>query len=426
MNVKDNVCSFPKLYLGYKKSKESVLWKDSVSCWYIHSLAKTRKLKLSHYNGTYKISPYPIFIIREPKERKITSTRFKDRVFQRSLCDNYLTKELTKHFISNNFACQKGKGTLKAQQCLDTMLRQFYKENGTNGYVLKLDIHDYFGSTDHQVAVKAIADRIDDEWVLGHVTNIINSFDKGIGLGSQVSQLIQLAVLDDIDKYIVNELHIKFYERYMDDLILIDSSKEFLKKCKGKIISLLKQKKLEVSPRKTFIAKVTQNIHFLGFSFLLHNNGSVTWKLLPKTLSRLRKKFLNELNVISPCEVEENYKNTKKSFIRHTDSRNQIRKLDKLMEEKIMNAELIKLKNELGKERAETECLKDKQERNLKINEEVCKVYSLSTQIAIIRKGLAHMGCDLDEFVAFNEFVEETKKAIDSEDKNAHNAQNGK
>ena len=46
-------------------------------------------MKKSLEKGTYKISPYANFKVYEPKERDILSTKFKDRVFQRSYVDNY-------------------------------------------------------------------------------------------------------------------------------------------------------------------------------------------------------------------------------------------------------------------------------------------------------------------------------------------------
>ena len=52
----------------------------------------------------------------------------------------------------------------------------------------------------------------------------------------------------------------------------------------------------------------------------------------------------------------------------------------------------------------------DKEERNKAINEAVCSEYSLSTQIAILRKGLASLGCEDKDFVEFNARVEEIKK----------------
>lgn len=52
----------------------------------------------------------------------------------------------------------------------------------------------------------------------------------------------------------------------------------------------------------------------------------------------------------------------------------------------------------------------DKEERNRKINEAICNEYSLSTQIAILRKGLVNLGCKDKDFVEFNAKVEEIKK----------------
>ena len=52
----------------------------------------------------------------------------------------------------------------------------------------------------------------------------------------------------------------------------------------------------------------------------------------------------------------------------------------------------------------------DNDDRNRKINEAICNEYSLSTQIAILRKGLVSLGCNEKEFVEFNKRVEEIKK----------------
>lgn len=52
----------------------------------------------------------------------------------------------------------------------------------------------------------------------------------------------------------------------------------------------------------------------------------------------------------------------------------------------------------------------DKEERNESINKAVCSEYSLSTQIAILRKAIASMGCENIDFINFNNRVEEIKK----------------
>lgn len=86
--------------------------------------------------------------------------------------------------------------------------------------LLKCDISNFFGSTPHDVAIAAIRKRVKDEWAAAEVERIIKSFnqgnnpDVGMGLGSQVTQLVELAVLDDLDHYAKEQLHIKHYIRY--------------------------------------------------------------------------------------------------------------------------------------------------------------------------------------------------------------------
>ena len=54
----------------------------------------------------------------------------KDRVFQRSLTDNYLYEKVTKSFIYDNGACQVGKGTDFSRNRLDCQMQRYYRTEG--------------------------------------------------------------------------------------------------------------------------------------------------------------------------------------------------------------------------------------------------------------------------------------------------------
>ena len=226
------------------KCKKGVVWKDSVANYYSHSLMRNYKLKHRLLNGTYKISKYIEFTIYEPKKREIVSTRFTDRVFQRSLSYNYLTHEIQKDFIADNYACQVGKGNHKAIKGFVRHLHLFALENGLNGYMLKCDIHDYFGSTPHKVA-KSSTDYVRDGWSKKELHRIIDSFSqgndplKGMGLGSEITQSVQLAILHPMDKTITTTYGVKHYIRYMDDFYLFHENKDLLRKCLHYIINYM-------------------------------------------------------------------------------------------------------------------------------------------------------------------------------------------
>lgn len=296
-DIKEKVCKFENLYTAMLKCRKGIMWKDSAAGFVKNGLVNCFMLKDELMNNKYKIGAYTVFEITEPKRRVIVSTRIKDRVFQRSLCDNYLTERITRSFIYDNAACQTGKGTDFARNRLKCHLQRHFRKHGCKGYVLKCDISDYFGSTPHIVAFNAVCKHVPDSWAAAEVKRIIDSFtqgadpSKGMGLGSQVTQLIQLAVLDDLDHYIKEVLHIKGYVRYMDDFILIDESKEYLKYCREEIRLHLVKLGLQLSKKKTHIFPITQPLHFMGFSFRLAPTGKVVMRVLSKKVTRERRRL---------------------------------------------------------------------------------------------------------------------------------------
>lgn len=117
-----------------------------------------------------------------------------------------------------------------------------------------------------------------------------------MGLGSETTQLIQLAVLDDFDHFIKEQLHIKHYVRYNDDFIIIHEDKAYLQECLIKIDAWISSRGLKLSPKKTQLFKVTQGIKFLGFRFRLTKTGKVVMTLLPEKLSHERRKLRKLVN----------------------------------------------------------------------------------------------------------------------------------
>lgn len=287
------IYSFSSLYHGLKMARRGVLWKYGPSSYSMNGLRNTLRLRESLLHGTYRIQDYQVFYIHEPKERRIVATRIKDRQFQRSLCDSYLYKAVTKSFIHDNCACQKGKGVDFALNRMDAHLHKFYRDYGQDGWYLKCDIHHYFAETAHETAKKVMRERIDNEAAYFHVCQIIDSFDegdkKGIGLGSQVSQLIELAVLDKLDHFIKEHLGIKHYIRYMDDFILLSKDKTVLKNALFMIEQHLVDLGLHLN-RKTQLQPIGKGIEFLKWKFTLTPTGKVVRRMNRCSITRERRK----------------------------------------------------------------------------------------------------------------------------------------
>jgi len=291
-NYFDEATSISNLLAALKRCCRNVRWKDSTVKYERNALINSYKLQQAVRNGNYKLYSYQRFVIYEPKIREILATRLRDRQMQMALCMCGLYKDLTEHFIYDNCACQIGKGTDFAIDRTKYHLREYYKEYGADGWVLKCDIHHFFPDTNHEIAKAAVRKRVTDIKAADYVCDVIDSFGgtKGIGLGSQVSQLVELAVLDGIDHFIKEKLKIKHYIRYMDDFVLIHHDKEYLKLCKTRIAEELVKLKLELNS-KTTIYKLKQGVKFIGWRFLLRPTGKVITLLAKKKVGIERRKL---------------------------------------------------------------------------------------------------------------------------------------
>lgn len=271
------IISFESLYRAAKVCRRSVMWKDATARWCANGLKEIYRLRQELLDGTYQIRRYHCFVVTDPKRREVMATSMRDRVFQRSMCDNYLYHALTKGLIRDNFACQKGRGVDDALDRMDAHLHRYYRHNGADGWVLKCDIRKYFASTRHDVAKAAVRKRVSDDHVYQAVCQIIDSFGAdgvGIGLGSQVSQLVELCVLDDMDHMIKERLRVKHYLRYMDDFVLIHPDKEFLLKCWREIEAHLAEIGLELN-QKTQLSPLAHGVKWLKWRFVLTDSGRV-------------------------------------------------------------------------------------------------------------------------------------------------------
>ena len=302
----DDAISYGNMRRALNRCCLDVRWKDSVVGYELHAPRNTYDLIQEIKNGTYKISPYQTFTIYEPKKRIIVATRIRDRQLQMALCEAGLYEDITEHFIHDNCACQKGKGTDFALKRIKTHMRRYYQEHGKEGWVLKLDVRKYFPSTRHDVAKAAIAKRVRDPRARQTVFDVIDSFggDAGIGLGSQISQLIELAVLDDLDHFIKEDLRIKHYVRYMDDMALIHEDREYLKYCWTEIEKKLNEIHLELN-KKSCMYPLSQGVKFLQWRFIITETGGIKQKMNSDKLGKERRRLKALLAKEARGEVEE-------------------------------------------------------------------------------------------------------------------------
>lgn len=89
---------------------------------------------------------------------------FVDKVVLHAVVDNILYEAITKSFIRDNFASQTGKGTNDGLMRLKQHMVDYYRREmrGTDGWILKGDVHHFFASIDHDKLkrkLKALLDK---------------------------------------------------------------------------------------------------------------------------------------------------------------------------------------------------------------------------------------------------------------------------
>lgn len=292
-DIVESVIGYDALYESMTKCIKGVLWKDSVASFYLRAGENVSKLQKELENGTYRAKPMKHFKVTSPKPRDIASVAFRDRVYQRSLNDNVVYPVMTRSFIYDNYACQKGKGTDAARKRLKEFMSKYYRQNGSDGYICQFDIKGYYPNMDHKITEEMFRKKL-DAWSYSQVEAILHAqyeSNKGYNPGSQLVQIAGISMLDGMDHFIKEQLRAKYYIRYMDDFLIIHHDREYLEECMRKVVDYLRQLKFGVNPKKTKIYTLLKGIEFLGFKFSLTDTGKVLMQIRPDNVKRERKKL---------------------------------------------------------------------------------------------------------------------------------------
>jgi RNA-directed DNA polymerase len=288
----DKIFTFENLYKAYRKCIENVSWKPSVQKFIAEDLVLIINLEKKLKNGTFKSKGFYEFdIIERGKPRHIRSVDIEERVVQRCLCDFCLVPVLSRSLIYDNGASLKGKGQHFAIRRIKRHLREYFNKYGVSGVVLTMDFKGYFDSIKHWLVYEVIDNTFTDERLLNLIHHFVDAFgDVGLGLGSQISQILAITVANGLDHYVKEVLGVKWYGRYNDDMWFICRTKEEAAMVAEKVIEFTKTLDLMIHPRKIKISPLTKGFKLMKIKFILKPSGYVL--MLPdkkKVVSERRK-----------------------------------------------------------------------------------------------------------------------------------------
>lgn len=198
------------------------------------------------------------YVITDPALREIYAAQFRDRVVQ-----HFYMKEiqdiLETKLIDGCCSCRIGKGNDYALKLLREFLEKISNYGKGDCFFLKIDLSGYFMSIDREQVSQKFSNLILKDYVgkykglLLYLTPIIfennpsincnykcrekmrekvpdrrkmkQDAEYGMAIGNLTAQAASNLNLAEFDSYVVNELKLENYVRYVDDIVIISDNK---------------------------------------------------------------------------------------------------------------------------------------------------------------------------------------------------------
>lgn len=319
------LCNYQTYIKSFDECKQDTIWKSSVQTFEYNCVIECFKLAKEVKARIYKPDKYREFDICERgKKRHIKAPLVRDRVFSHALCTQVLNPILRKHLIYDNSAALKRRGITFARKRILTHLHRYYTEHKTNrGYILQTDFKKFFDSIDHTILYQQFCKYIKDTEVQRLIKIIIDSFggNKGLGIGSELSQTAGVFFPSPIDQYCKTVRACKYYARHMDDIYIIHHDKDFLNSVYAGMQKIASELKLEFNPNKCHINRLDKQFTYLKSTYTLTSTGAVFWKPCKESLRRERnklKRLKNKLNQgrLQLLDIQTAYKSWRGNIIK--------------------------------------------------------------------------------------------------------------
>lgn len=243
------------------------------------------KIQKMLVNKDYIPSPYIIKTVHDganKKERTIYKPRFyPDQIIHWALMLQ-IQNIIMRGMYEYNCGSVPGRGASYGQKILRHWLDTDRKNTK---YCLKMDIAKFYPSISNEILKQMFRRKIKDKDCLWLIDTIIDS-SMGLPIGNFTSQWFANFFLEGLDHFIKEKLGVKYYVRYVDDLVLLGPNKKKLHKARKDIASYLEVANLKLKGNWQVFKVNNRDIDFLGFRFFRHKTI-----LRKRNALRIRRRF---------------------------------------------------------------------------------------------------------------------------------------
>lgn len=331
----NSICSMDNLYRAYQNAKSGKGWYKEVKQIEKRSFYYLAGLQYMLKNHLFKTSEYEIFILNEGKKKRDVYKLpfFPDRIAQWAILQ-VIEPFLVANMTADTYSAIPGKGI----QPIVNDLRGYYKTKRVDGkkksvwvpsillsdeentrYCYKIDLHHYYQSINHEVLKQKFRKVFKDPellWLLDEIADSINTATEedlielslsgeievdpntGIPIGNYMSQYSGNFYLSSFDHWVKEELHVKHYYRYMDDVVIFASSKEELHEIHRKVTAYTRDYlHLNIKGNYQIFPTKVRGVDFVGYRFfgeytLLRKSNAINFK---RKMRACRKKMENNI-----------------------------------------------------------------------------------------------------------------------------------
>lgn len=252
----------------------------------------------------YIPSPYSIKTVLDGPTRK-ERTIFKPRFFPDQIIHWALMLQLQPVIMRGmyEYTCGSvpGRGTGYGQKALRHWLD---KDCRCTKYCLKMDISKFYPSVDLDLMkgmFRRVVKDVDCLWLIDTILD--SNPQSGLPIGNYTSQWFSNFFLQPLDHFIKEKLGIKYYIRYVDDLVLLGPNKKALHKARIAIDEYLRGLNLQMKSNWQVFLVNARAIDFLGFRFY-RNHTTLRKRNALRIRRRLAKiKRKGKLSYTDACAV---------------------------------------------------------------------------------------------------------------------------
>lgn len=331
----NSICSMDNLYRAYQNAKSGKGWYKEVKQIEKRPFYYLAGLQYMLRNHLFKTSEYEIFILNEGKKKRDVYKLpfFPDRIAQWAILQ-VIEPFLVANMTTDTYSAIPGKGI----QPIVNDLKGYYKTKRVDGkkksvwvpsiflsdeentrYCYKIDLHHYYQSINHEVLKQKFRKVFKDPellWLLDEIADSINTATEedlielslsgeievdpntGIPIGNYMSQYSGNFYLSSFDHWVKEELHVKHYYRYMDDVVIFASSKEELHEIHRKVTAYTRDYlHLNIKGNYQIFPTKVRGVDFVGYRFfgeytLLRKSTAINFK---RKMRACRKKMENNI-----------------------------------------------------------------------------------------------------------------------------------